>query len=246
MTARVERTSFRINGVDIPAYVVIPEKAERRACALYIHGYASSKEDGLGLAIKLAENGVEVFSIDLRGHGESDADFTEDVVDDVRALVEVLREKCDKVVAIGHSLGGLLAILSNADYAIAISPPLMPKVADEPKFMLKLSSQCLVRESDENVLFKILEKFNPPPKRPATVIYGEGESDAVKSFIAKWASAEGSSAVEVKGCRIRLPDVHIDFEKLARYLPYFTAHRIVKQLKETQNIIVDRIKSLIF
>jgi pimeloyl-ACP methyl ester carboxylesterase len=62
-------------------------------------------------------------AVDLRGHGENRLPLDENVSTDVEAAVNYCR-RFGKVAAVGHSLGGRLALTSSADYAIGISPTL--------------------------------------------------------------------------------------------------------------------------
>ena len=238
MSVKVSKRFFKsLDGLDVPAYFVEPEKTTDK-CVLYIHSYASSKEESLGIAVSIAEEGLYCVVIDLRGHGENKNEFDENVLNDVEGVVKDLKNEFKTVITIGHSIGGLLAILSSSDYAIAISPPLMKKVADVAKFMLRLNS-CKVREKDEEVLFKILEKLNPPPKRDALVLYGEGESEAIKKFIKDWCD----NVISIKSNQAVLPRVEVDPTKLMNYLPNFVSHLSTPYSRDALNAIINELKN---
>ena len=88
--------------------------------AVVVHGYGGCKEEQLGLAFRVAESGLVTYSIDLRGHGQHPLKLDYNVQDDVELAIQHAR-RYGKVVAIGHSLGGRLSLMSSADFSIQIS-----------------------------------------------------------------------------------------------------------------------------
>ncbi len=115
------RESIQGNGFVVPGVQFIPSNAKN--AVVIAHGYGGCKEEPLGLAWRVAESGLAVCSIDLRGHGEHALPMDEHIQDDIEAAIEHCRSY-GKVTAIGHSLGGRLALISSADHAIGISPAL--------------------------------------------------------------------------------------------------------------------------
>ena len=219
----------------IPAFRI--DTSSERAF-LVIHGYSSSKSAWLGFGFDVAEKGSDVFVIDLRGHGENEMELDEDVMDDVAVAVEMLKENYSEVLALGHSLGGLLALNSTADFVYAVSPPLSPRILPEPRFMLRLKS-CTVREKDPEVLFRILEKYNPPERKSnAVVFYGSNESEGFKMAIRKWADGRDVEVVELHEMQASMPYVDVDAERLKAYLPNFISHISVSASSK----IVERIR----
>lgn len=81
------------------------------------------------IADALARNGIATLRYDDRGFGESTGDLinvtTEDLINDALAGIRLLRERFDKVGAIGHSEGGAFALILAAkgeiDYAISLA-----------------------------------------------------------------------------------------------------------------------------
>ncbi|AKG91531.1 Alpha/beta hydrolase family [Geoglobus ahangari] len=209
------------DGLEVPAFHV---SAGKERAVLVVHGYSSSKSEWLGFSYELAEKGADVFAIDLRGHGDNPNPLDENVLADVEGAIEVLREEYGKVYAVGHSLGALLSLSSSADFVYAISPPLSAKLPPEPVFMLRLNS-CRVREKDDGVLFRILEKYTPPERNGnAVVFYGKGESKGIQMGIKAWAEGRNVRVVEVGENQATLPEIEVDAEKLKNYLPNFTSH----------------------
>jgi pimeloyl-ACP methyl ester carboxylesterase len=93
----------------------VPLEADRIGEAIVlIHGYSDSwrtYEEMLDL-LPFEGYNVPVFALDMRGHGESSASSTDDYsqkafADDIAAFSDAL--KIQKLVLVGHSMGGLIA-----------------------------------------------------------------------------------------------------------------------------------------
>jgi uncharacterized protein len=127
--ASAEETKIRVGAID--AYLTLPEGAEQPPVALLIAGSGSTDHDGNGpklapatlkkLSEQLVARGIATLRYDKRGAGGWKAEFGrpedfrfKDYVDDAVALVNHLRgtKKFSKVVVVGHSEGGLVAILA--------------------------------------------------------------------------------------------------------------------------------------
>ena len=79
-----------------------------RGRILVVHGLNSSRNVMNLLSYALAESEFEVFSIDLPGHGDSQAAFN--AVRAREVVQQVLHELGPETIAIGHSLGGALLL----------------------------------------------------------------------------------------------------------------------------------------
>ncbi|MEM3796799.1 MAG: alpha/beta fold hydrolase [Archaeoglobaceae archaeon] len=220
---QIERKTFKsLDGKDVPAFSL---RTKSEKSLVLIHGFASSKDETLGIAYKIAERGYDVFAIDLRGHGDNENEFDENVLEDVEGVIAELRKSYENVFTFGHSLGGLLSLKSSSDFAFAVSPPLMTKVVSEVEFML-LVHACKVK--DGATIFEILKKLNPPERREnAIVFYGKGESDALKTMIKNWAEGRDVKIVELEDKQASLPQTQVDAEKLKLYIPRFVSHQAV-------------------
>src|SRR3984893_935314 len=127
--ASAEETSIRVGAID--AVLTVPSDVERPPVALLIAGSGSTDHDGNGpqakpatlkkLAEQLAERKIATLRYDKRGAGGWKPEFGKpedfrfkDYVDDAVSLVNYLRGsgKFGRVVVIGHSEGGLVAILA--------------------------------------------------------------------------------------------------------------------------------------
>ena len=166
----IQRKFIQGKGYKIPC-VFLTEYSPSGAVVL-VHGYGGSKEEQLGLAWRVAEMGFAVFAIDLHGHGEHPLLLTEGVVDDVEATIRI-GKAYGKVAVIGHSLGGRLALLSEADLTIALSPAFSKTYSIQTHENLKKRSYR-VRESSPETVFEICEMLLEWEQgdRPTTIIYG--------------------------------------------------------------------------
>jgi pimeloyl-ACP methyl ester carboxylesterase len=121
-------------GYDIPAILIEP--AHPRGAAVIMHGYGGNKEEQAGLGWVVALAGLVSLVIDLRGHGEHPLPLGGDIRDDAGAAIRFCR-RFGKVTAIGHSLGGRLALTCDADYHIALSPSLSRTYGERTREMLQ-------------------------------------------------------------------------------------------------------------
>ena len=127
--ASAEETSIRVGAID--AVLTVPPDVERPPVALLIAGSGTTDHDGNGpqvkpatlkkLAEQLAARKIATLRYDKRGAGGWKPEFGRpedfrfrDYVDDAAALVNYLRGsgKFSKVILVGHSEGGLVAILT--------------------------------------------------------------------------------------------------------------------------------------
>jgi hypothetical protein len=176
------------DGYKIPAILIQP--ADPIGAAVIVHGYGGNKEEQLGLGWRVAEAGLVACVIDLRGHGEHSLSLDEAIGADLDVAIRFCRF-FGKVTVIGHSLGGLLALLSNADYRIAISPPLSRTFNKHTQETLIAHRSYRVRSSDPAYIFAILKEL--PVWDPAQGI----ENTLV--FFAEWDIPEiVSSCIAIK------------------------------------------------
>jgi len=80
-----------------------------------------------------------------------------------------------KVVVIGHSLGGRLALISSADFAIGISPALSTTFGEETAGILKNVRDYRVSEAFSGELWKVMKKLpivNFDDHTKKSIIYG--------------------------------------------------------------------------
>lgn len=151
----IERKIINNGDLNVPCAILKP--AEYVGAVLVVHGYGGFKEETLGLAWRIAEQGFMTGAIDLRGHGEHPLDLDENILLDLEASISYFRQ-FGKVTAIGHSLGGRLSLISSADYAIGIAPALNKTYSSQTQELIEEMRDYRVRKSNSNI-FDILNNL---------------------------------------------------------------------------------------
>lgn len=103
-----------------------------RAGCLLIHGYGGSTFEMEGLAAALTDAGTEARLVCLPGHGEGYKNFRKCRFSDWMAHAEkefrAMAERCERVVVIGFSMGGIIALHLASRYpvggVVVLSAPL--------------------------------------------------------------------------------------------------------------------------
>jgi dienelactone hydrolase len=158
--------------LQVPAIVMTPH--DPMGAAVVVHGYGGCKEEQLGLAFRVAGSGLVTYSIDLRGHGQHPLKLDYNVQDDVEVAIQHAR-RSGKVVAIGHSLGGRLSLMSSADFSIGISPPLDGTYGSRTEELLKKLRGYRVRTDRPEKVFDLLAKipnWEDTDQSRTMIIYG--------------------------------------------------------------------------
>jgi dienelactone hydrolase len=151
------------DGHSVPAYIFLPSRVAGGVAV--VHGYGGCKEQMLGLAARIAEAGLAACVFDIRGHGEHPAPLGPAMGLDLEAALAYLRRH-GRVAAVGHSLGGRLALVSSADIVAAISPALPQKPSAEGQAMLRHFGSTGVRARDAGEILDILRGLPVPEARP--------------------------------------------------------------------------------
>jgi len=84
-----------------------------RGRVLVVHGLDANKRMLNMLSYALADAGLEVFTIDLPGHGESEAPFN--ALQARNAVAQILEQLGPETLVLGHSLGGAILLDIAAD-----------------------------------------------------------------------------------------------------------------------------------
>ncbi|MGE5346386.1 MAG: alpha/beta hydrolase [Acidithiobacillales bacterium] len=213
------------DGHAIPGFLLAP--ASPRGGVAVCHGYGGSKEQMLGIAVAIAERGAAALAIDLCGHGENRAPIGPGMRDELEAAVAFVR-RFGRTGAIGHSLGGRLALMSTADVIVAMSPSVMVQMSPQGKWMFENLPSPAVREPYSGYVLELLEKLGPVPPhgRPCLLLYSErdiqGLLDGAAGLMAQLSGAEKRLVTD----DIR-PDVQHE-SGLVRYLPRWFNHMELK------------------
>ena len=152
----IESITICNSGIHIPAIRITPPNP--LGAVVMVHGYGGCKEEQLGLAWHVAQAGVVVDCIDLRGHGEHPLPFDENALQDIEIAIQHSRE-FGKVVSIGHSLGGRLSLASSADFMIGISPPLEGTHGVRTEELIRKLRGHRVRTDSPRRVFDLLAKL---------------------------------------------------------------------------------------
>ena len=156
----------------VPA--VLLEPPAPRGGAVVSHGYGGTKEDVLGLALALAVRDWAAITIDLRSHGDHPDAVDAGFLDDVNGAVDYMR-RFGSTVAVGHSFGGRLALASEADRAIGISPSVFRGISAEGRVMMETFTSPRVREERPGYLLEIAAAIPPirDDGKPRFIVHSE-------------------------------------------------------------------------
>jgi dienelactone hydrolase len=184
------------DGYAIPAYLILPPSPA--AAVAVAHGYGGCKEHMLGIAARLAEQGLAACVFDIRGHGEHPAPLGPAMLEDLEASLRFLR-RIGRVAAVGHSLGGRLALMSSADVVAAISPALPQKPSEEGRAMLVHFGSTAVRSRGPGEILEILRSFPAPvPRsRPTLLLHAEGDIPSLIEGVQALAVAMPEASVQI-------------------------------------------------
>lgn len=213
------------DGHAIPGFLFAP--ASPRGGAVVCPGYGGSKEQMLGIAVAVAEKGTAALVFDPCGHGENMAPIGPGMRDELEAAIAFVR-RFGKTAAIGHSLGGRLALLSSADVMVAMSPSVMVQMSPQGKWMFENLPSPGVREPYKGYVLELLEKLGPAPShdRPCLLLYAERDIQALLDGAAGLQEKLPSAEKRLVSADIR-PDVQHE-HGLVRYLPRWFNHSELK------------------
>jgi alpha-beta hydrolase superfamily lysophospholipase len=103
-------TPPELGELDGLAYALFLPEEEPAAGVVIVHGAGSAKESHFDFARGCRADGMAALAFDVRGHGRSAGRFGPGALDDLLAMVELLRRHVDRVALRGSSMGGFQAI----------------------------------------------------------------------------------------------------------------------------------------
>jgi alpha-beta hydrolase superfamily lysophospholipase len=113
------------------AYALFLPDEEARAGVVILHGAGSAKESHFDFARGCRADGIAAVAYDARGHGRSVGEFGPGAIDDVLAMVELLRAHASPIALRGSSMGGFQALHAAArDQALCAVVAICPAPAD--------------------------------------------------------------------------------------------------------------------
>jgi pimeloyl-ACP methyl ester carboxylesterase len=213
------------DGHVIPGFLFAPDSP--RGGVLLCAGYGGTKEQMLGLAAFIVEKGMAALAFDPCGHGESTAPIGPGIRDEIEAVLRYLH-RFGRTAAVGNSLGGRLALMSSADYMVAISPAVAAQISPQGKWMFENFPSPAVREPYSGYVFELLEALGPvrPHSRPCLLLYAERDIPAILEGAAGLKALLPQADLRYITNETR-PDVQHD-HGLIRYLPRWFNHGELK------------------
>ncbi len=163
---------FSRDGYRVPAIVLEP--ADSHGGAVVSHGYGGIKEEMLGLALAFTLRGWTTLVIDLRGHGAHPAELNPGLLEDLNGAIDYLR-RFATTLAVGHSLGGRLALACDADRAIGFSPSIVRGISSAGQTMMTTFTSPRVRERYPGYLLEIVRTMPaiPDDGKPRFIVHSE-------------------------------------------------------------------------
>jgi esterase/lipase len=218
----IESMHLKLADINIPIIKIY--HSDSSSNVIVLHGIGGNKEEQLGLSWRISSLGFNTYTVDLRGHGENTLPLSIDILNDINLLADYLLGNNKPVIAVGHSLGGRLALLSKADIRIGISPALGKTFSDQTKTAIDTFRNYRVLENVPNSVFNIFAEL----------------PDAVKSFCKKDLVVYGSRDVsDIKyDCEI----IAANFANTVRIENAF--HNDIFLLEATFNAVERHLKSI--
>jgi len=113
------------------AYALFLPEQPAETGVLILHGAGSAKESHFDFGRLAVATGLAALAYDARGHGRSDGEFGPRAIQDVVAMLGLLREHVSRVAIRGSSMGGFQAILgATADGGVAAVVAICPAPPD--------------------------------------------------------------------------------------------------------------------
>jgi len=214
----IEELMVNGDGFEVPLLMLTPTTS--KGGVIVAHNYGGSKEEMLGIALRIAKTGFTTGVIDLRGHGENGLPLNEEILLDLETTITFFKQ-FGKVTVVGHSLGGRLALISNADHAIAISPAISKEFSPKTMGMIMELRDYRVNRSEID-LFTIIENIPQLEFDPENVLITYGSRDVPEIISGcEELTSEGYEVVKIDNA------LHVDIYTLES-----TFETVTKKLKE--------------
>jgi hypothetical protein len=150
-----------------------------------------------------------------------------------------------RTIAIGHSLGGRLALMSSAEVAVAISPALPSRPSEEGRQMLLHFGSTAVRAAAPDQILHLLQEMGPVPSsnRPTLLIHAKSDIPSLIEGIVALADSQPATVLwEIEA------DQHQEAALSPRvlgYLPRWFNHLDLKFNRELLSELPGRLVSLL-
>jgi len=100
----------KLGTIDDLAYALFLPEGHSAVGVVVLHGAGSAKENHFDFARGCRDEGMAALAFDARGHGRSRGVFGPSAIDDVVAMIELMRGYTPRVSLRGSSMGGFQAI----------------------------------------------------------------------------------------------------------------------------------------
>jgi dienelactone hydrolase len=214
------------DGHAVPALMLAP--ADPVSGAVLLHPYGGNKEQMLGLALALAEQGAAALVLDNCGHGENyTALGPRTLIEEMEAAIRYMR-RYGLVCCSGISLGGRLALMSSADCMVAISPAVVAEISPQGQWMFENFPSPAVREPYAGYVNELLRQLGAVPShdKPCLILYAERDIPMILEGAEELQRALPAAEVRHITRDLR-PDVQHE-SGLIRYLPRWFNHGELK------------------
>ncbi len=224
------------DGHAIPAIAIAPETP--RSGLVLLHPYGGSKEQMVGIALAVAEQGIASLMIDNCGHGENSFELGPAALrDEVESAIRWARARWGHVACGGISLGGRLALMSPADVIVAISPAAFTgEISPQGQWMFENFPSPAVREPYSGYVNQLLKELGPVQghDRPTLLLYAERDIPMIMNGAAELQAALPRAEVMYVTRDLR-PEVQHE-NGLIRYLPRWFNHGELKFNLEVMSV----------
>lgn len=118
-----------------------------------LHGLFGSSDNWQSFALRMAENNVEVYTVDLRNHGRSPHHSEHNYKSMAEDVAKLIRDEIKKPVALmGHSMGGKTAMRTALDFPDWIDKLIVLDIAPTPYPVLHADIIAALKSIDLNAL----------------------------------------------------------------------------------------------
>ncbi len=127
-----------LNAIDVAGRVVYEDLDGSGPPMVLVHGLGGSKENWMLVAPQLAERGYRVLAPDLAGFGATPLEGRESTLETNRRIVDaVIAVGGGSAVLVGHSMGGLVAMMQAASNPASVArlvllDPAVPRARTSP------------------------------------------------------------------------------------------------------------------
>ena len=127
-----------VQSIDVRGRVFYEDSGGRGNPIVLVHGLAGSKENWMLVAPRLAERGYRVLAPDLAGFGTTALEGRQSTLETNLGIVNaILRRSTGPAVLVGHSMGGLIAMMQAASRPdtvarLVLLDPAVPRARTSP------------------------------------------------------------------------------------------------------------------